>query len=85
MTPTRSLLAVADDGFEGDGDADLVEFFGQVEGVGVLSVGREHFGADCDDFRFHGSSFQLLGFCFSSGAGDETELWTLTIRQMHNG
>ena len=32
------LAAVADDGLEGDGDADLVELFGQVEGVGVLAV-----------------------------------------------
>ena len=32
------FAAVADDGLEGDGDADLVEFFGEIEGVGVLAV-----------------------------------------------
>ena len=31
------LCAVADDGFEGDGDADLVELLSEVEGVGVLA------------------------------------------------
>ena len=51
------LLAVADDGLEGHRDADLVELFGEVEGVGVLAMRREHFGADCDDFGFHESSF----------------------------
>ena len=37
MALTRSLLAIANDGFEVDGDADLVEFFGEIEGVGVLA------------------------------------------------
>ena len=32
------FAAVADDGFEGDGDADLVEFLSEIEGVGVLAA-----------------------------------------------
>ena len=47
------LAAVADDGFEGDGNAELVEFFREIEGVGVLAEGGEHLGADGDDFTFH--------------------------------
>ena len=47
------LAAVADDGLEGDGDADFVEFLGEIEGVGVLAEGGEHLGADGDDFGFH--------------------------------
>ena len=54
---TEVFLAVAHDGLEGHRDANLVELFGQIEGVGVLAIRREHFGADCDDFGFHGSSF----------------------------
>ena len=46
-------LAVTDDGFEGDGDAEGVEPLCQVEGVGVLTEGGEHLGADGDDFGFH--------------------------------
>ena len=53
MALTRSFAAVADDGFEGDGDADLVELFGEVERVGVLAERGEHLGADGDDFGFH--------------------------------
>ncbi len=44
---------VADDGFEGDGDAEVVESLGEVEGVGVLAEGRQHLGADGDDFSDH--------------------------------
>ena len=64
MALTRSLAAVADDGFEGDGDADLVELLSEIEGVGVLAEGGEHLGADGDDFGFHkaASSFQLLAY-----------------------
>ncbi len=51
------LAAVADDGLEGDGDADLVELFSEIEGVGVLAEGGEHLGADGDDFGFHKGSF----------------------------
>ena len=51
------LSAVADDGFEGDGDADLVELLGEIEGVGVLAEGGEHLGADGDDFGFHKAAF----------------------------
>jgi hypothetical protein len=52
--PTSVLSSsVADDSLEGYGDAHLVEFFGQIEGVGVLAKGGEHLGADGDDFAFH--------------------------------
>ncbi len=44
---------VADDGLEGDLDAEVVEAFGEVEGVGVLAEGREHLGARGDDFSDH--------------------------------
>ena len=44
---------VADDGLEGDGDAEVVEAGGEVEGVGVLAMRREHLGADGDDFCDH--------------------------------
>ena len=57
IAPTRSFLAVADNRLEGHRNADLIELFGQVERVGVLAVRRKHFGADCDDLGFHGSSF----------------------------
>jgi hypothetical protein len=52
------FAAVADDGLEGHGDADLVELFGEIEGVGVLAVRGEHLGADGDDFGFHECSSQ---------------------------
>ena len=51
------LAAVADDGLEGNRDANLVELLGQVERVGVLPVRGEHLRADGDDFRFHKDSF----------------------------
>ena len=66
MTLTRSLLAVADDGFEGYGDAQLVEFLRQVEGVGVLAEGGEHLGADGDDFAFHKRSSVSCQFSVKS-------------------
>jgi hypothetical protein len=44
------LLVVADDGLEGDGDAEIVEAGGEVEGVGVLTVRRQHLGAYGNDF-----------------------------------
>ena len=61
------LAPVADDGLERDGDADLIELFSEVKGVGVLAVGGEHLGANGDDFGFHkaahfGFSFQPV-FC----------------------
>ena len=40
-------------------DADLVELFGEVEGVGVLAEGGEHLGADGDDFGFHKGRCQV--------------------------
>ena len=49
---------VADDGLEGDLYAEVVEAVGEVEGVGVLTVGREHLGAGSDDFSDHG----VVGF-----------------------
>ena len=49
--------AIANDRFEVDSDADLIELFGQIEGVGVLPLRREHLGADGDDFRFHEAAF----------------------------
>jgi hypothetical protein len=33
---------VADDGLEGDGDAEVVETGGEIEGVGVLAMRCEH-------------------------------------------
>src|SRR6202042_1291925 len=44
---------VADDGLEGDLYAEVVEAVGEVEGVGVLTEGREHLGTDSDDFSDH--------------------------------
>ncbi len=44
------VAVVADDGLEGDGDAEVVEAGGEVEGVGVLTMRREHLGANGDDF-----------------------------------
>ena len=44
---------VADDGLEGDLDAEVVEAVGEVEGVGVLAEGCEHLGASGDDFSDH--------------------------------
>jgi len=49
-------LAVADDGLEVDGGADLVELLGEEERVGVLAEGGEELGADGDDFGFHKGS-----------------------------
>jgi len=48
------FFTIANNGFEGDGDAEFVELFRQVERVGVLAGGREHFRADGDNFGFHG-------------------------------
>ena len=44
---------VADDGLEGDLDAEVVEAGGEEEGVGVLAEGGEHLGAGSDDFSDH--------------------------------
>jgi hypothetical protein len=46
-------LPIAHNGFEGDGDADAVELFCDVERVGVLAERGEHLGADGNDFGFH--------------------------------
>ncbi len=53
------FAAVADDGFEGDGNADFVELFSEIEGVSVLADRGEHLGADGDDFGFHEDSVDL--------------------------
>jgi hypothetical protein len=42
------LEAVADDGLEGHGDADLVEFFGEIERIRILPDGGKHFRTDGD-------------------------------------
>ena len=44
---------IADDGLEDDLDAEVVEAFSEVEGVGVLAEGREHLGASGDNFSDH--------------------------------
>ena len=44
---------IADDGFEGDRDAELVEGSGEVKRVGVLTVRRQHLGTGGDDFGDH--------------------------------
>jgi len=43
------LAVVADDGLEGDGNAEVVETGGEVEGVGVLTVRGQHLGTNGDD------------------------------------
>ncbi len=53
------LEAVANDGFEVDGDTNLIELFSEIEGVGVLTEGGEHLGADGDDFGFHRAAFSF--------------------------
>ena len=57
---------VADDGLEGDGDAEVVEAGGEVEGVGVLAMRREHLGANGDDFCDHLGYPPPLRFCAKS-------------------
>jgi hypothetical protein len=53
---------VADDGFEGDGDAEVVEAGGEIERVGVLAMGRQHFRADSDDFSEHVISMDRIAW-----------------------
>jgi hypothetical protein len=45
--------AVADNGLEDDLYAELVETLGQEQGIGVLAVGRQEFGADRYDLSIH--------------------------------
>jgi hypothetical protein len=45
--------AVADNGLEDDLDAELVETPGQEQGIGVLAIGRQEFGADRYDLSIH--------------------------------
>jgi hypothetical protein len=47
------LAVIADDGFEGDRDAELVEAGGEGKRVGVLTVGRQHLRTDGDDLSEH--------------------------------
>ena len=44
---------VADDGLEGDLNAEIVEALGEEEGVRVLAEWREHLGAGSNDFSDH--------------------------------
>ena len=60
----RSSAAVPDDALEAHFDAELVQFFGEVERIGVLTVGREHLRAHGDGFGVHGVSVNEV----SSGA-----------------
>ena len=65
MTPTRSFLRSPTMVLNATVTPMLVEFFSEVERVGVLAVGREHLGADSDDFRFHGEQPLAFGLCIS--------------------
>ena len=47
------VVLVADHGFAGDGDAQMVEPLGEEKRVGIDAVGREQFRADGDDFSLH--------------------------------
>ena len=47
------LEHVADDGLEGDGNAEIVEALREIKGVGVLPEGCKHFGAGGDNFGDH--------------------------------
>jgi hypothetical protein len=67
----KVLQAVPDNGFERDSDADLIEFLGEIKGVGVLAPGGKHFGTDGDDFGFHKSRVQ--GTVISSWSLRQTE------------
>jgi hypothetical protein len=58
----KVLQAVSDNGLEGDGDADLIEFLGEIKGVGVLAPGGKHFGTDGDDFGFHKGRDRMTEF-----------------------
>ena len=53
---------IADNRLEGDSDAQFVELLSEIEGVRVLAKGRQHLGADSDDFGFHEE--QPLAFSF---------------------
>ena len=46
---------VTNDGFEGDGDSEVVKAGGEKEGVGVLTMRCEHLRTDGDDFGDHSS------------------------------
>ena len=74
------FLPVAHDGFEGDGDADAVELFREVERVGVLAERGEHLGADGDDFGFHKGRFQLSSYQASSSIDRKDVVHRLTTR-----
>ena len=45
---------IANNGLEGDINADVVELAGEVEGISVLPVRSEHLRADGHDFGDHG-------------------------------
>ena len=52
-TLNQAFTVVAHDGFENHFDAQVVQLLGEKEGVGVLAVWRQHFGADRDDLCVH--------------------------------
>ena len=47
------VVLIADDGFAGHGDAEMVEPLGEEKRVGIDAVGREQFRTDRDDFSLH--------------------------------
>ena len=49
----KALAVVADDGLEGDRDAELVQAGGKGERVGVLTVGCQHLRTYGDDLSNH--------------------------------
>ena len=66
---------VADDGFEGDLDSEVVEAFGEEERVGVLAEWREHLGTGSNDFSDH--------LCPFSATVRQNSLSRLIIRELH--
>jgi hypothetical protein len=49
----QPLAVVADHALGYHFDADVVQFGGEIEGVGIDAVGRQHLRAASDDFRVH--------------------------------
>ena len=58
-TEVRWSQIVADNGLESDADPELVEAFGEEEGIGVLTIRSQHLRADGDDLRNHDSGLAL--------------------------
>ena len=55
----KMIEGIADDGLEGDDDAQFVELAGEEEGIGVLTERSEHLRADRNDFSDHLASLAL--------------------------